>query len=788
MFGSALTVGLKGNEMNPYGDDLIVDQVIGSAYQVVKYVAANMTTLIELSDAMDTIQSVLDQLQDLITNLPQLLELHENLDELLLIHSHLNELLNISSHMTELLSVNEALDEILTVYENLPAIVDASVSISTSREAIVRSYNEAGYPMDKTDSFEAGGTITTAKQTLLYEQNGVGYSWDGALPKLVPTGSTPATTGGIGPTAWIDQSNKLLRSQLAVVSGANLIGFGQGEIYTSGTVGDEIQTLNIDVAEIKARVNRELNVIDDFDAPTDGIASSNTAFANAAAFSVANNRPVLVPAPYTYVLSADVATGGAFVIEKGANITKLELPSSPGTGGGNLAFNKNRLTQSVMLGYEQEAQAVGYGRNILQNPYFAVWPDLDAFGGNSVIAPCPSMGDAATYSGSGGLRIYGPAGWWGKVWGGAFDVADPVTYAGAGTVTLERKKYGSTGLVNETSHYLRWSLSGFNAAEGQYTDPVFGPGLDIGTNSVEIAQVIRGARRYGKFTFKMRMRWVSGDNTINVRLLYNFGTGGTPSPTAQVNMQGFTLITDGNEHDYLCMFEVPEFTVDANGNPIVFGTNTNDYCQLTISSGDNDNFMYDIFAVELRSGWGFEDFEYRPIQMERLRSQEDYRIFKVGYFGPTTASSSAGQVVSFQPPMRDVPTITFHDVVFNASNVMRMGVSNIALTSGGSGYTSAPTVAITGGGGSGATATATIDGGGVVTGFTVTAPGSGYTSTPTVTLSGGAGKGASGAAVLDPTAISIDQYGYLFGVQAASAVSGGRFIGHAIANGRRVKM
>lgn len=205
--------------MNPYGDDLIVDQVIGSAYQVVKYVAANMSTLIELSDAMDTIQSVLGQLQDLINNLPQLLELQENLDELLLIHSHLSELLNISSHMAELLSVSGALDEILTVYENLPAIVDASVSVSTSREAIVRSYNEAGYPMDKTESFELGGTITTTKETLLYEQNGVGYSWGGALPKVVPANSTPSTTGGIGPSAWVDQSAKLLRHQLTTFSG-----------------------------------------------------------------------------------------------------------------------------------------------------------------------------------------------------------------------------------------------------------------------------------------------------------------------------------------------------------------------------------------------------------------------------------------------------------------------------------------------------------------------------------------------------------------------------------------
>lgn len=63
-------------------------------------------------------------------------------------------------------------------------------------------------------------------------------------------------------------------------------------------------------------------------------------------------------------------------------------------------------------------------------------------------------------------------------------------------------------------------------------------------------------------------------------------------------------------------------------------------------------------------------------------------------------------------------------------------VASIRILTQGAGYTSAPTVAITGGGGTGATATATV-GGGSVTGFTITAAGSAFTSTPTVTLTGG---------------------------------------------------
>jgi len=60
-------------------------------------------------------------------------------------------------------------------------------------------------------------------------------------------------------------------------------------------------------------------------------------------------------------------------------------------------------------------------------------------------------------------------------------------------------------------------------------------------------------------------------------------------------------------------------------------------------------------------------------------------------------------------------------------------ITSYVVTSGGSGYTVAPTVTISGGGGSGAVATANISGGSV-TSITVNNPGSGYTTTPTVII------------------------------------------------------
>jgi hypothetical protein len=70
----------------------------------------------------------------------------------------------------------------------------------------------------------------------------------------------------------------------------------------------------------------------------------------------------------------------------------------------------------------------------------------------------------------------------------------------------------------------------------------------------------------------------------------------------------------------------------------------------------------------------------------------------------------------------------------------------VAVTSGGTGYTSAPDVAITGGGLTGATATSRINGQGVVTSIEITNAGGVPTSAPNVTFSGGGGNGAAATA------------------------------------------
>jgi hypothetical protein len=82
------------------------------------------------------------------------------------------------------------------------------------------------------------------------------------------------------------------------------------------------------------------------------------------------------------------------------------------------------------------------------------------------------------------------------------------------------------------------------------------------------------------------------------------------------------------------------------------------------------------------------------------------------------------------------------------------GITGVAVTAGGTGYTSPPIVAFGGGGGSGAAATATISNG-EVTAITLVSPGTGYTAAPTVTFTGGGGTGATATVNYTPAVAAV---------------------------------
>lgn len=114
-----------------------------------------------------------------------------------------------------------------------------------------------------------------------------------------------------------------------------------------------------------------------------------------------------------------------------------------------------------------------------------------------------------------------------------------------------------------------------------------------------------------------------------------------------------------------------------------------------------------------------------------------------GQYEGIQALLGAKSVLGFAPRILCVPGFT-HTRQQNA-------VTAITVMAAGTGYTSAPAVALSGGNGTGATAHAELDAQGRVARIIVDKAGTGYTAAPTVAITGGGGSGATATASFGST-------------------------------------
>ena len=63
------------------------------------------------------------------------------------------------------------------------------------------------------DSFQAGATNSLPNQALRETSTGEYYRWDGQLPKVVASGSTPVSSGGVGLGKWLSVGAVVIGSQ-----------------------------------------------------------------------------------------------------------------------------------------------------------------------------------------------------------------------------------------------------------------------------------------------------------------------------------------------------------------------------------------------------------------------------------------------------------------------------------------------------------------------------------------------------------------------------------------------
>lgn len=174
---------------------------------------------------------------------------------------------------------------------------------------------------------------------------------------------------------------------------------------------------------------------------------------------------------------------------------------------------------------------------------------------------------------------------------------------------------------------------------------------------------------------------------------------------------------------------------EANGAPV---TGSKNFAISIYDAATGGNLLYSetIGAVTLDAN-GVYSFQFGNSGTSNIQVTE-------------TIGTTAGSTLSYTKTLSNTPVVANSITVTDGTNSWSQSVGNpgtsatatantisgfvigATITNGGSGYTGAPAVTITGSG-SGAAATATISGG-IVTGITITSAGSGYTGGATITI------------------------------------------------------
>lgn len=85
--------------------------------------------------------------------------------------------------------------------------------IESEQALLAAGYAPAG-------TFQEGAEVVSRNGTVLWklpDGDGEHYRWDGGLPKQVPAGSTPQSTGGIGKGAWVSVGDASLRADIGII-------------------------------------------------------------------------------------------------------------------------------------------------------------------------------------------------------------------------------------------------------------------------------------------------------------------------------------------------------------------------------------------------------------------------------------------------------------------------------------------------------------------------------------------------------------------------------------------
>lgn len=122
-------------------------------------------------------------------------------------------------------SEDAAGNNVLTVTDTIRGENVTNLTLDGLTEEYLTAIRDLGF--HPVGNFQGGATLDSVNDIIQDTSTGVWYRWDNTatLPKIVPAGSTPASTGGTGSGKWLAVDvNDVLRRQLAEIDGATVIG------------------------------------------------------------------------------------------------------------------------------------------------------------------------------------------------------------------------------------------------------------------------------------------------------------------------------------------------------------------------------------------------------------------------------------------------------------------------------------------------------------------------------------------------------------------------------------
>lgn len=230
-------------------------------------------------------------------------------------------------------------------------------------------------------TFATGGTLTDNEELVLWpgpSGDGYYYQWHGAIPKVIPAASSPSSTGGIGPNAWVLNDTAGIRLEFASGTGDTMVG---NKLDYPGTV----------VVTQRSRNNLNPSVLD-FGADKSGVNDSAAAFIQS--LNVPASVPVVVPAG-TYRLTSNVdGVNHRFIFEEPVVFT----------GAGKLI--RATVERITTAGISKISQWAPPGTTEPFSP-------SAVFGDNGNTRTGIQIGGAVPHNGSDGITLFsdGSAGW-----------------------------------------------------------------------------------------------------------------------------------------------------------------------------------------------------------------------------------------------------------------------------------------------------------------------------------------------------------------------------------------